>query len=193
MILRQAENEEKKKLKQGINKVSGTNNNNKNSNVPKWKKQSEEFRRILKGARNPEVPSYEKNGGKKGQNIIKKQTEQQYSISDDYTHCSICNRKYNEQAYNKHLPTCQRKQKENMLKGNYGNSGNTGYNNNQVINYGISNQDNQGYSNQTQSYGNQYQVLNKTNGGMKNINTNTKINANIIQKPNLKVVFNNKR
>lgn len=38
------------------------------------------------------------------------------AIYDDYLHCNHCNRKYNEQAYNKHLPTCERKARESMLK-----------------------------------------------------------------------------
>jgi len=38
------------------------------------------------------------------------------AIYDDYLKCDLCNRKYNEQAYSKHLPTCERKAKETMMK-----------------------------------------------------------------------------
>ena len=38
------------------------------------------------------------------------------SITDDYKHCNMCNRKYNENAYSKHLPTCERRTKEAMFK-----------------------------------------------------------------------------
>ena len=89
------------------------NNNNKatNSNKePKWKKQSEEFRNIIHGKAS-NVPSV---------------------LTDDYTLCQYCNRKYNEQAYNKHLEGCKRrfheaqmKNKAKALQSNVGN--NQGY------------------------------------------------------------------
>ena len=34
----------------------------------------------------------------------------------DYVHCSICNRRYNETAYGKHLPNCEKKQKLDLKK-----------------------------------------------------------------------------
>jgi hypothetical protein len=37
-------------------------------------------------------------------------------IEDDYKHCDMCNRRYNEGAYEKHLPTCERKAKESQFK-----------------------------------------------------------------------------
>jgi hypothetical protein len=37
-------------------------------------------------------------------------------LYEDYISCNHCNRKYNEQAYNKHLPTCERKAKESVMK-----------------------------------------------------------------------------
>ncbi len=52
----------------------------------------------------------------------------------------MCNRKYNEQAYNKHLPTCERRTKEAMIKskmksGTSGSIGTTsGYNNKPNLN-----------------------------------------------------------
>jgi hypothetical protein len=46
------------------------------------------------------------------------------SITDDYKHCDMCNRKYNQNAYDKHLPHCEKKNKENMFK-NKGNPPNS--------------------------------------------------------------------
>ena len=37
-------------------------------------------------------------------------------LTDDYVYCNMCTRKYNENAYSKHLPTCERRTKEAMLK-----------------------------------------------------------------------------
>lgn len=62
----------------------------------KWKKQSEEFRAVIKN--------------KDGNTVIPS------SISDDYTLCEYCNRKYNEQAYNKHLNFCKQKAINNSKK-----------------------------------------------------------------------------
>ena len=38
------------------------------------------------------------------------------AVTDDYTLCKFCSRKYNETAYNKHLDFCQRKYKEAGMK-----------------------------------------------------------------------------
>jgi hypothetical protein len=43
----------------------------------------------------------------------------QSSISDDYVLCNMCNRNYNEQAYHKHLPTCERKTNEANFKNKF--------------------------------------------------------------------------
>jgi len=37
-------------------------------------------------------------------------------LYEDYIACNLCSRKYNEQAYNKHLPTCERRAKESIMK-----------------------------------------------------------------------------
>jgi hypothetical protein len=37
-------------------------------------------------------------------------------LTDDYTFCNYCSRKYNEVAYNKHLPTCEKKFKESSIR-----------------------------------------------------------------------------
>ena len=38
------------------------------------------------------------------------------AFTEDYTHCNMCNRRYNENAYSKHLPTCERRTKEAAMK-----------------------------------------------------------------------------
>lgn len=37
-------------------------------------------------------------------------------LTEDYVLCNMCNRKYNELAYNKHMPTCERRTKEALIK-----------------------------------------------------------------------------
>jgi hypothetical protein len=57
------------------------------------------------------------------------------AITDDYTFCDTCGRKYNEQAYTRHIPTCERRAKDalmkNKLKGT--SSGSTGFTSNTNI------------------------------------------------------------
>ncbi len=108
----------------------------------KWKKQSEEFRRILRENRNIEKEQamgnkYGQNKG--GKNIGRGQTgggmkpmggytNVPSSITDDYTLCNMCGRKYNDQAYTKHLPTCERRTKEVMMKNKLkSNTGSVGF------------------------------------------------------------------
>lgn len=67
-----------------------------NNKVPKWKKQSEEFRAVIKNQDGDKV------------NIP--------SSNDDYILCQHCGRKYNEQAYNKHLNFCMKKAKDTQMK-----------------------------------------------------------------------------
>lgn len=94
----------------------------KNSN---WKAQSEMFRQAMRAnagdtGNNFEVlvkdpGSTNQFGGKDVQrqntttNTIK-------SIPSGLTHCSLCNRSYNDNAYTKHLPHCEKKSKENAMK-----------------------------------------------------------------------------
>ena len=37
-------------------------------------------------------------------------------INDTYNHCKFCNRRYNDEAYAKHLPGCERRYKEAQIK-----------------------------------------------------------------------------
>lgn len=106
-------------------KGGGMTNNTKKPS--KWKKQSEEFRAILKAGKEP-MPSYGTNrkgigqpGYKGGANTVNmsRPMPQMSSITDDYTLCNMCSRKYNETAYDKHLPHCERKFKESQMKAKY--------------------------------------------------------------------------
>jgi hypothetical protein len=54
--------------------------------------------------------------GNVGRNVVPVQMPTTSAIYDEYLNCDLCNRKYNEQAYSKHLPTCERKAKETMMK-----------------------------------------------------------------------------
>jgi len=93
----------------------------------KWKKQSEEFRAIMRqgktttgfgvdsmGGKDNQI----KKGGSGGGKNTGKYVPTPSSLTDDYNHCNMCNRKYNEQAYLKHLPTCERRAKESVMKNN---------------------------------------------------------------------------
>ena len=82
-------------------KKEGTLNKYKKKNeIPKWKKQSEELRSMAKG------------GVDGGEAIFKPSV-----ITDDYQLCKFCNRKYNDEAYKKHLPGCERRYKDAQLRG----------------------------------------------------------------------------
>ncbi len=94
-MLKHKEMEEKKKGKNSIQ--------NKQKNQ-KWKKQSEEFRNIIKQGR-----ELDSKGGKVPFVNVPS------SITDDYKHCIMCDRKYNENAYTKHLPTCERRTREAQM------------------------------------------------------------------------------
>lgn len=40
-------------------------------------------------------------------------------LTEDYLPCNFCNRKYNEQAYYKHISGCERRAKEAMMKNKF--------------------------------------------------------------------------
>lgn len=89
-ILKNAEMQNKKKSNVVV----------KQSKVPQWKKQSDELRAVAKN--------------KDGTMVIPS------SQADSLTHCQFCNRKYNEQAYNKHLDFCKKKAMTNNMGGGGG-------------------------------------------------------------------------
>lgn len=84
-------------------------NNAKIEAKAKWKKQSEEFRNAIKCGKNP-APF-----GQLDPNQYKPS-----SITDDYVLCKFCNRKYNDEVYEKHLPGCERRFKDAQLKNKWG-------------------------------------------------------------------------
>ena len=88
---------EEKRLKK-INKT-------KQEKIPKWKQQSMEFRAICNPGKN------NNNFGKN--NIMKNNND---VITSSYIHCQYCDRKYNEEAYNKHLNGCKRRYEEALIK-----------------------------------------------------------------------------
>jgi hypothetical protein len=122
-MLKRAEFEEKKNKNKVGAKMSSTGTGLGNgAKKPKWQKQSEELRAIAKANKTttdfPQVGG-NKFGNQKGGNGKMGNTNYNYKpsvITEDYTHCSMCNRRYNEQAYNKHMPTCERRAKESELK-----------------------------------------------------------------------------
>jgi len=125
-ILKRAEFEEKKnKNKVGIK----TGNVQGGGKKPKWLKQSEELRAIARA--NKTTNDFPKIGNKLGGKQIgnaKQMGSTNYNnykpsvITEDYSHCNMCNRKYNDNAYAKHLPTCERRTKEATLKGKANNA-----------------------------------------------------------------------
>ena len=48
------------------------------------------------------------------------------AMAYDYKHCELCNRNYNEEAYNKHLNFCKRRYENEKLKNKNKKSNNTG-------------------------------------------------------------------
>jgi hypothetical protein len=94
MLMRKGEMKEKRQAKQNNSNNNINNTVKTGDNEPKWKKQSEEFRNIIHG-KATNIPSV---------------------LTNDYTLCQYCNRKYNEQAYNKHLEGCKRRFHEAQIK-----------------------------------------------------------------------------
>ena len=80
-------------------------NKNKQQKIRKWKQQSMEFRAICNPGKN------NNNFGKN--NIMKNNND---VITSSYIHCQYCDRKYNEEAYNKHLNGCKRRYEEALIK-----------------------------------------------------------------------------
>lgn len=85
-----------------------------------WKAQSEQFRMAMRA--NSTVNENTTMGGNfSSKPTLNQKGNEAYEAYDDRTHCNLCNRKYNETAYDKHLPMCERKNKENAIKAKKGN------------------------------------------------------------------------
>ena len=103
-------------MKQGqmMEKKMAKNNPKNKGGIPKWKLQSMEFRQICRGGAPPKIGK----GGlssKGGKGNI----QQSYTpsvITDSFIPCKFCNRRYNEEAYHKHLPGCERRYKEAQMR-----------------------------------------------------------------------------
>lgn len=119
-LMKQGEIDAKKREKALANK--------RKSNGPKWKKQSEELRRIAQlnkdNSGEDQVQIVIKSKG--GQGMVSNTKTQQYqfqsSVNDDYVLCKYCNRSYAEETYNKHAPGCERRFKEKQMKNGFSTS-----------------------------------------------------------------------
>ena len=133
-LMKQGQLMEKRNPKLNNKKIMG--------GVPKWKKQSEEFRSILKanrglsfnnigssskyGSSYGNSSSYSRGGmssktgirskGGMGMGGMGMPSYTPSAISDDFPLCKFCNRRYNDEAYNKHLPGCERRYKEAQIR-----------------------------------------------------------------------------
>jgi hypothetical protein len=74
------------------------------------------------GGYKPGVKSNTYKGGNMGGGFVNTPS----TINDDYIHCDMCSRRYNEQAYGKHLPTCERRTKDSLMRDKLANKGTTG-------------------------------------------------------------------
>jgi len=125
-ILKRAEFEEKKNKNKVGTKMANTGSLQGGNKKPKWQKQSEELRAIARA--NKTTSDFPQIGNKLGNKAGNKMGNTNYNnykpsvITEDYSHCNMCNRKYNDNAYAKHLPTCERRTKEAALKGKANNA-----------------------------------------------------------------------
>ena len=98
-------------------KMAKSNQHNKGG-IPKWKLQSMEFRQICRGGfGGPVQIGKSSKGGVKGKSSAGMQQSYTPSvITDSFIPCKFCNRRYNEEAYHKHLPGCERRYKEAQMR-----------------------------------------------------------------------------
>ena len=102
-----------------INKKSQMKSNSKNKasgikkSLPKWKMESENFRRAMKSMKN--------NGDDFNFNPMKRKSKQiDYAESQGYIKCQTCGRSFNSEAAEKHIPFCSNKSKMDRIKLNGG-------------------------------------------------------------------------
>jgi len=111
-ILRQAEYEEKSNTNTKLQQIKNKKNN--------WKKKSEMLRNVA--AVNKTGSEFMgKNSGKTVQ-ITGKNTGGHSNDDDDLTFCKLCERRYNDEAYKRHLTHCERKEREGKMKGKLANN-----------------------------------------------------------------------
>lgn len=80
--------------------------------MPKWKMQSLQFRQAMRA--NQPV-SHEEYGGS-GPNFSKDFAPSQTYQDPSYKQCPNCQRRFNEDAAERHFPVCAKKAKENQMK-----------------------------------------------------------------------------
>lgn len=98
-------------------KLNGKNNQMGKGGIPKWKLQSMEFRQICRGGFGGPVKIG--GGGKKGGVGKSGGNMPAYTpsvINDGFIPCKFCNRRYNDEAYHKHLAGCERRYKEAQMR-----------------------------------------------------------------------------
>ena len=106
-------------MKQGAmkEKMNPLLNKKNDGQIPKWKLQSMAFRAICHPEKNQ---SNNIKGNKMNNNVIANNMNggmNYNAIALGYKHCDLCNRNYNEEAYNKHLNFCKRRAENEKLKG----------------------------------------------------------------------------
>ncbi|KAL4438112.1 hypothetical protein ABPG74_016891 [Tetrahymena malaccensis] len=94
--------QQKKNTNQNQNKKEKIDKNN-NSNKPSWKMQSEAFRMQLQQQRTGQASDPESSA------------MMQQALG--YVPCNFCGRKFNKVAAERHIPFCEKKAKENQVKG----------------------------------------------------------------------------
>ena len=103
-------------------KMAKSNQNNNKGGIPKWKLQSMEFRQICRGGFGGPVQigkggKGSGKGGVKGKGVgMQQQSYTPSVITDSFIPCKFCNRRYNDEAYHKHLPGCERRYKEAQMR-----------------------------------------------------------------------------
>jgi len=100
-------------------KLNGKNKQMQKGGIPKWKLQSMEFRQICRGGFGGPVKIG--GGGKKAGGIGKSSGGNMPAytpsvINDGFIPCKFCNRRYNDEAYHKHLAGCERRYKEAQMR-----------------------------------------------------------------------------
>lgn len=103
-LIKQAEKQKKK----------GVDTNQKKSKVAKWKRESEQLRKIVQSVKgNGDKDNLPRNVVHVKSGVIDEEEE------DDLQLCKFCGRRYSEQTYERHLPVCERKYQEKMMKQKY--------------------------------------------------------------------------
>ena len=106
-------------LKRNLNKKAGTSSKvedepiNNAKKMPKWKLQSLQFRQAMQSANGgPAASSTATGGGFRPTQEMSALNE----IADDRIQCKWCNRKFNQEAGERHFKHCEDQYKKNLMK-----------------------------------------------------------------------------